>query len=69
VLLLARNKGLREPREWAQFVDQLLKSQGQCVLKDGVPVTDPAAMRQQLNEQAEAFQRQQLPLLTALGIA
>jgi hypothetical protein len=69
LLLLARINGLREPREWAQFVDQLLKSQGQCVIKDGVPVKDPAAMLQQLSEQAEFFQRQQLPLLTALGIA
>jgi SAM-dependent methyltransferase len=69
LLLLARSSGLREPREWAQSVDQLLKSQGQRLLKDGEPVTDPVAMLQQLNEQADAFQHKQLPLLIALGIA
>ncbi|RZT09827.1 Predicted methyltransferase regulatory domain-containing protein [Duganella sp. CF402] len=69
LLLLARNSGLREPHEWAAYVDQLLKSQGQCVLKDGVALNDPVAMLQYLNELADVFNRRQLPLLLALGIA
>lgn len=69
LFLLARASGQREPQQWAQYCHELLLSQQQRLLKDGVPITDDGEMLQHLVEQATAFNTERLPSLIALGIA
>ena len=69
LFLLARSQGIQQPEQWAAFVWQLLKSQGQQLVKEGKTVQGDEQNIAELKEQAIAFAEQQLPILKALHIA
>jgi SAM-dependent methyltransferase len=69
LFLLAREKGLKQPQELAQFTWQLLSAQGQRIVKEGKPLETPQDNLAALTEDARAFAEKQLPILESLRIA
>ena len=69
LFLLAIGKGKKTPQEWAQYVWDILASQGQKILKDGKALALPQENLEELLSQANTFTEKQLPILKALQIA
>jgi len=69
IFLMARQLGKSTPQEWAKFAWELLKSQGQAILKDGKPLPNDQENIAELTKQALEFEQKQLPILKALEIA
>ncbi|MDE2623112.1 MAG: class I SAM-dependent methyltransferase [Betaproteobacteria bacterium] len=69
LFLLARRQGLQTPGEWAAFAGQILRSQGQKILKEGKSLETPEALRVELEGQAKMFGEKRLPVLEALQIS
>jgi len=69
MFLKARALGKKSPAEWAEVTWQILASQGQRILKDGVALESPQANLDELTGQAASFAETTLPCLKALGIA
>jgi len=69
LFLLARSQGKKQPAEWAEFVWQVLASQGQRLLKEGKALETAEENLAELTAQATTFAEKQLPILKALGIA
>lgn len=69
LFLLARKKGHKLPTDWAQFVWEVLASQGQRIIKEGKQLEAAEDNLAELNAQATVFAEKQLPVLTALMIA
>ena len=69
LFLMAIGQGKRQPAEWAQFVWQVLASQGQSIVKEGKTLATPEENQQELLVQATDFEKKHLPILKALMIA
>lgn len=69
LFLLALELGKKQPQEWVHFIWQLLESQGQRILKDGVTLQSAEENQAELMEQAQEFAQKRLPIMRALGIA
>lgn len=69
LFLLAIRQGMQQPKEWAQFVWQILSAQGQAILKDGKALPTAEENLAELNEQALAFAEKHAPIFKALLIA
>ena len=65
---LAIQQGKKKPEDWAVFVDQILTSQGQKIVKEGKPLETTAQQVAELTSQATEFANKQLPILKALQI-
>lgn len=65
---LAISLGKMQPTEWAEFVWQILATQGQKLVKEGKKLETPEENIAELVEQAQTFAGKQLPILKALGI-
>ncbi|MEA1053942.1 methyltransferase, partial [Lamprobacter modestohalophilus] len=68
LFLLGLSQGHKQPSDWAAQTWQLLKSQGQRLIKEGQPIESAEENLAQLTQQAETFAQQQLPMLRALGV-
>jgi SAM-dependent methyltransferase len=68
LFLLAASQGQKQPKAWAQFVWDILASQGQRLLRDGKAMDKPEDNLAELTRQAEEFAVKQLPVLRALGV-
>lgn len=68
LFLLAKTQGWEKPSEWATYAWQLLKQQGQKLVKDGVTLDTDEANLAELNIQAATFAEKQLALLKVLKI-
>ena len=69
LFLLASDQGRKQPAEWADFVWQILASQGQRLMKDGKTVDSAEDNLAELTSQAKAFAEKQLAVLKALQVA
>lgn len=69
LFLRARLQGQSTPKDWAQFVWNLLQLQGHRLMKDGTTLETPDDNLAELQVQAERFAAKRLPLLQALQIA
>jgi hypothetical protein len=65
---LAIQQGKKKPEDWATFVEQILASQGQKIVKEGKPLETTEQQLAELTSQANEFANKQLPVLTALQI-
>jgi hypothetical protein len=68
MFLLAIRQGQRQAAEWAQYAWQVLASQGQKLVKNGVTLETPEDNLAELNAQASEFAEKQLPILKALKV-
>jgi hypothetical protein len=68
LFLLAQSQGRKQPAEWAQFVWQVLSSQGHKIIKEGKTLESAEENLVELSTQASAFAEKQLPILKALQI-
>jgi SAM-dependent methyltransferase len=68
LFLLAIHQGKKQPADWAQLVWQILATQGQSLLKEGVPLVSPEENIAELTLQATTFAAKQLPILKALQV-
>lgn len=68
LFLLALGQGKREPREWAQYVWQVLQSQGQKLVKEGATLESAEENLAEIEGQAAVFSEKVLPSLKALQI-
>ena len=68
LFLLALGQGKREPREWAQYVWQVLQSQGQKLVKEGRTLETAEENLAEIEGQAAVFSAKVLPILKALQI-
>jgi hypothetical protein len=66
---LAIQQGKKKPEDWAAFVEQILASQGQKIVKEGKPLETTEQQLAELTSQATEFANKQLPVLKALQIA
>jgi hypothetical protein len=66
--VLAIQQGKKKPEDWAAFVDQILASQGQKIVKDGKPLESTEQQVAELTSQATEFANKQLPIMKALQI-
>ena len=69
LFLLAIEKGLTTPNEWAKFAHNLLKEQRQVIIKDGQPLKGTDANLAELISQAEEFDKFALKNLRVLKVA
>ena len=69
LFLLALSQGRKQPAEWAQFVWQVLSSQGQNIVKEGKTLETAEENLTELTAQATSFAEKELPILKALQIA
>jgi hypothetical protein len=69
LFLLALKQGKTKPEEWAAYVDQTLRAQGQKIVKDGKPIETQQEQLAELSSQATEFAQKRLPILKALQIA
>lgn len=65
---LAIQQGKKKPEDWAVFVEQILASQGQKIVKEGKPLETTEQQVAELTSQATEFANKQLPILKALQI-
>jgi SAM-dependent methyltransferase len=68
MFLAARADGLTEPEQWAGQVWELLRTQGQRLIKDGKPLDDPQDNLAEIERQAKDFMLRQLPVLQAMRV-
>ena len=68
LFLLALSQGRKQPAEWAQFVWQVLSSQGQNIVKEGKTLETAEENLTELTAQATSFAEKELPILKALQI-
>lgn len=68
LFLLATLQSKKQPAELAQFVWQILRAQGQKVVKEGKPLETLEENLAELTEHAIAFRDKQLPMIKALQI-
>lgn len=68
IYLLAISKGYKHPQDWANFTWQILKSQGQKILKDGKALETDQENIAEITEQANSFATKKLPILKALQL-
>jgi SAM-dependent methyltransferase len=66
---LAIQEGKKKPEEWAAFVEQILASQGQKIVKEGKPLETADEQLAELTTQANEFALKSLPIYKALQIA
>ncbi|MES2582176.1 MAG: methyltransferase regulatory domain-containing protein [Pseudomonadota bacterium] len=64
--LAFRNTGLPLPQQWAQALAARLHAAGVHVVRDGLPLTQLADMEAHITVLAQAFDREELPLLQTL---
>ena len=69
LFVLAMQQGKKKPEEWAAFVEKILASQGQKIVKEGKPLETTEQQLAELTSQATEFAGKQLPILKALQIA
>jgi len=67
LFMLAMQQGQKTPQEWAASAWQLLKAQGQRLLREGKPLDKEEENLAELQREAEKFQ-QRLPILRALQV-
>ncbi len=67
LFLLARSQGVQSPQEWARFVSQVLRAQGQRIVKEGQTLEAPEAELAELTRQAQTLAGH-LPMLQALQV-
>jgi SAM-dependent methyltransferase len=68
LFLLALQQGKKKPEDWALFVEQVLASQGQKIIKHGKPLETETEQLTELTAQATDFATKQLPIMKALQI-
>lgn len=68
LFILAIERGMNHPVEWAGFVGNLLASQMQKIIKEGKPFETDQENVVELIQQAEVFAAKQLPVLKALEV-
>jgi len=69
LFLLALGQGKKQPQEWAQFAWQILRVQGQKLVKEGRTLETAAENLAELQARAQSFATKYLPILRALQIA
>lgn len=69
LFLLARQRGHKQPADWAQFAWTVLDVQGQRLLKEGKTLDSTEDNLAELTTQANEFAAKQLSILKALHIA
>jgi SAM-dependent methyltransferase len=69
LFLQALEQGKKKPNEWAGFVEQILASQGQKIIKEGKPLETAEGQLAELTLQANEFALKSLPIYKALQIA
>lgn len=69
LFLLALGNGRKQPVEWAQVTWDILRSQGQHIVKEGKTLETEKENLDELNQLASTFSEKQLPILKALQIA
>ncbi|RKQ95832.1 methyltransferase family protein [Kushneria sinocarnis] len=69
LFLLARERGERDPRQWAALAWQILEARQQRVVREGAPLEDEADNLAELHRQACHFEAVRLPVLQALQVA
>ena len=65
---LAIQQEKKKPEDWVVFVDQILASQGQKIVKEGKPLETTEQQVAELTSQATEFANKQLPILKALQV-
>lgn len=68
LFLLAQQQGKKSAGELAQFVWQIVASQGQRLMKEGKAIDSPEENLAELTTQATEFMEKRLPILKALQI-
>jgi len=68
LFLLARSQGKTTPQAWAEFVWQIVSSQGQKLVKEGKTLETAEENLAELTTQAQDFEQKRLPVLGALGV-
>lgn len=68
LFVLAIQNGLKKPEEWATFVESILRTQGQKIVKKGKALETQDEMLAELKTLANDFSAKQLPILKALLI-
>jgi len=68
LFLVARDRGLKTPIDWANFAWDLLNAQNQKLVFAGKVIASPEDNVAELCRQATIFERKRLPMLTALGV-
>lgn len=68
LFLLAHHTGRKTSAQWAQFVWDVLQSQGQKLLKEGKTLETSEDNLAELTQQANAFAEKRLPILKALQL-
>jgi len=69
LFLLALKQDKKKPIDWAEYAWQLLRAQGQKIVKDGVALQSDDDNKAQLLDEAKAFSENLLPILKALKVA
>jgi hypothetical protein len=69
LFLLALNDGKKDPKQWAKTAWELLKAQGQRVVKDGKPIDGEAENIAEIEQRAAEFALKRLPVLKTLMVA
>jgi len=68
LFLLGLSDGLKQPSDLAQFVWQILSTQGQKIVKEGNKLETMEENIKELTEQVTVFLEKQLPILKALQV-
>jgi len=68
LFLLARSQGKKHPAEMAQFAWQILATQNQKLVKEGITIESSEDNIAELTQQAQLFCDKQIGILKALGI-
>jgi hypothetical protein len=68
LFLLSFKRGGKKPADWAQFAWDILKAQGQSVVKDGQALATAQENIAELTRQAEEFGLKQMPVMKVLQI-
>jgi SAM-dependent methyltransferase len=69
LFVLAIQKGMKKPVDWAAFVAGVLRTQGQRIVKEGKTLDTQDEMLAELESMANDFSNKLLPILKALQIA
>ena len=69
LFVLSLQQGKKKPEDWAAFVEQILATQGQKIVKEGKPLETAEEQLASLTSQAIEFANKQLPILKTLQIA
>lgn len=69
LFLLAASEGRKHPEDWADYAWNLLRAQGQKLIKNGKTVETDEDNLAELSVQAKDFAEKSLPILKALEIA